>query len=343
MECGHLYSFSAHTMIEERGTIKEIGQRDRNTRPVSLLRSWWPTTTGFHFGSCCFLFISKSYLPSSCSCYKDRRVSVSENSKEWQKWKVWSLHHSEMLYQRVSDTFSLLLLLLSCPVLSDSLWPHGLSLTIFWSLPELMFIASVMLFSHLILWRPLLLLPSIFPSIRDYSNELSVRIRWPKYWSFSLTISPSSEYSELISLKIDGLISLLSKGLSGVFSSTTVRRYQFFGILPSLWSSSHNRSWPLVRPQPCIFPQRLPNMFHPKLTPTSSYCHCIFPLAGFSYYWKTCSVPRDHSAQGQELTVSKKERQSKEMKTTWKENILLSRLCLQGPHEGKYNIKNSGC
>ena len=124
----------------------------------------------------------------------------------------------------------------------------SLSLTIFWSLPELMFIASVMLFSHLILWRPLLLLPSIFPSIRDYSNESSVRIRWPKYWSFSFTISPSSEYSELISLKIDGLISLLAKGLSGVFSSTTVRRYQFFGILPSLQSSSHNRSWALVRP-----------------------------------------------------------------------------------------------
>ena len=177
MECGHLYSFSAHTMIEERGTLKEIGQRDRNTRLVSLLRSWWPTTTGFHFGSCCFLFISKFYLPSSCSCYKDRWVSVFENSKDWQKWKVWSLHHSAILYQRVSDTFSLLLLLLSCPVLSDSLWPHGLSLTIFWSLPELMFIASVMLFSHLVLWRPLLLLPSIFPSIRDYSNESSVRIR----------------------------------------------------------------------------------------------------------------------------------------------------------------------
>ena len=56
---------------------------------------------------------------------------------------------------------------------------------------------------HLILWRPLLLLPSIFPSIRDFSSESSVLIRWPKYWSFSFSISPSSEYSWLISLKME--------------------------------------------------------------------------------------------------------------------------------------------
>ena len=66
-----------------------------------------------------------------------------------------------------------------------------------------MFFASVMPSSHLILWCPLFLLPSIFPSIRDFSNEMSVHIRWPKYWSFSFSISPSSDYSGLISLKID--------------------------------------------------------------------------------------------------------------------------------------------
>ena len=92
----------------------------------------------------------------------------------------------------------------SCPTSQ----PHGLqarqaslSLTISRSVPQLMFIASVMLSSHLILWRPLLLLPSVFPSIRDFSCESSVCIRWPKYWSFS--ISPASEYSELIPFKID--------------------------------------------------------------------------------------------------------------------------------------------
>ena len=79
----------------------------------------------------------------------------------------------------------------------------SLSFTISRSLPKFMSIASLMLSSHLILWHPLLLLPSIFPSIRDFSNELAVLIRWPKYWSFSFSISPSSEYSGLISLKID--------------------------------------------------------------------------------------------------------------------------------------------
>ena len=77
----------------------------------------------------------------------------------------------------------------------------SLSPTISWNLPKFMFIASVMPSSHLILWHPLFLLPSIFPSIRDFFSESSVHIRWPKYWSFS--ISPSSEYSGLISLKID--------------------------------------------------------------------------------------------------------------------------------------------
>ena len=74
-----------------------------------------------------------------------------------------------------------------------------------------MSIASLMPSSHLILWCPLLLLPSIFPSIRDFSNESVVQIRWPKYWSFSFSISPSNEYSGLISLRLIGLIFWLSK------------------------------------------------------------------------------------------------------------------------------------
>ena len=79
----------------------------------------------------------------------------------------------------------------------------SLSLTISWSLPKFMFIASVMPSSHLILWCPLLLLPLIFLSIRDFSSESSVRIRWPKYWSFGFGVIPSSEYSGLISFRID--------------------------------------------------------------------------------------------------------------------------------------------
>ena len=81
---------------------------------------------------------------------------------------------------------------------------HSLSFTISWSLLKLMSIDSVIPSNHLVLCRPLLLLPSIFPSIRVFSNdELALRIRWPNYWSFSFSISPSSEYSELISFRID--------------------------------------------------------------------------------------------------------------------------------------------
>ena len=78
-----------------------------------------------------------------------------------------------------------------------------LSFTIYLSLLKFMCIESVMLCNHLFLCHPLLLLPSIFPSIRVLSNELALRIRWPKYWSFSFSINPSSEYSGLISFRID--------------------------------------------------------------------------------------------------------------------------------------------
>ena len=79
----------------------------------------------------------------------------------------------------------------------------SLSLTIFQSLPKFMFIASVMPSSHLILWCPLFPIPSIFPSIRDFPNESPVHISSPTHWSFSFSISPSNEYSRLISFKID--------------------------------------------------------------------------------------------------------------------------------------------
>ena len=79
----------------------------------------------------------------------------------------------------------------------------SLSFTIFWSLLKCMFIELVMLSNHLILSLPLLLLPLVFPSIRVFSNESALRIRWPKYWNFSVSISPSSEYSGLISFSSD--------------------------------------------------------------------------------------------------------------------------------------------
>ena len=107
--------------------------------------------------------------------------------------------------------------------------PASLSITNSLSLLKLMSTDSVMLSSHLILCRPLLLPPSIFPSIRVFSHESVLRIRWPKYWSFSLNISPSNEYSGLISFRMDWLDLLQSKALSRVFSNTTVQKHQFLG------------------------------------------------------------------------------------------------------------------
>ena len=98
---------------------------------------------------------------------------------------------------------------------------------------------SVMPSSHLILFHSLLLLPSIFPSIRLFSNESAFRIRWPKYWSLSFSISPSNEYSGLISFRINWFDLLAVQGLSRVFSSTTVGKHQFFSAQPSLWPNSH--------------------------------------------------------------------------------------------------------
>ena len=103
----------------------------------------------------------------------------------------------------------------------------SLSFTISQNLLKFMSIESVMPFYHLILCHLLLLLPSVFPSIRVFSNELAVLIRWPNYWSFSFNIGPSNVYSGLISLGLTGLISLLSKGLSKVLFNTTVQKHQF--------------------------------------------------------------------------------------------------------------------
>ena len=104
----------------------------------------------------------------------------------------------------------------------------SLSITNSWTLPRLMSIESVIPSNHLILCHPLLLLPLIFPSIRVFSNESALCIRWPMFWSFSFNIGPSNEHPGLISFRMDWLDLLESKGLSRVFSNTTVQKHQFF-------------------------------------------------------------------------------------------------------------------
>ena len=122
--------------------------------------------------------------------------------------------------------------LLSCVRLFATPWAaaHQASLTITnsWSSLRLMSIVSVMPSSHLILCRPLLLLPPILPSIRVFSNESTHRIRWPKYWSFSFKSVLPMNTQDWSPLEWTGWISLQSKGLSRVFSNTTVQKHQFF-------------------------------------------------------------------------------------------------------------------
>ena len=104
----------------------------------------------------------------------------------------------------------------------------SLSITNSQSSLRLTSIESVMPSSHLILRRPLLLLPPIPPSIRVFSNESTFRMRWPKYWSFSFSIIPSKEIPGLISFRMDWLDLLAVQGTLRVFSNTTVQKHQFF-------------------------------------------------------------------------------------------------------------------
>ena len=139
--------------------------------------------------------------------------------KENNKWQIWML---EIQVKALQDNFKISL---NCPSVQSHLsrvllfstpWAAArqasLSITNSQSPPKLMSIESVMPSNHLILCRPLLLLLSIFPSIRVFSNESALHIRWPKYWSFSFSISPSSEHPGLISFRMDMLDLLVVQG-----------------------------------------------------------------------------------------------------------------------------------
>ena len=125
----------------------------------------------------------------------------------------------------------------------------SLSFTISQSLLKFVSIESVMPSNHLILCCPLFLLPSFFPSIRVLSNDLALCITWPKYWSFSLASVLPMSIQGWFPLGLTGSIFLLSKELSRVFSSTTIREHQFFGAQLSSWYSSYIHTWLLEKPQ----------------------------------------------------------------------------------------------
>ena len=122
----------------------------------------------------------------------------------------------------------------------------SLSITNSWTLLKLMSMESVMPSNHLILCRPLLLPPSIFPSIWIFSNESVLRIRWPKYWNFNFSISPSNEYSGLISFRMDWDLLAVQGTLKNLLqdhgSKASILRYSAF-----LWSISHIHTWLLEK------------------------------------------------------------------------------------------------
>ena len=139
--------------------------------------------------------------------------------------------------------------LLSCVRLFMTPWTAArqtsLSISNSQSATKPMSIESVMPSNYLIC-RPLLFLPSIFPSIRVFSSESALQIRWPKYWGFSINISPSNEHPGLISFRMDWLELLAVQGR--VFSNTTIQKHQFFGAQLSSPSKSHIHKWPLETP-----------------------------------------------------------------------------------------------
>ena len=116
-----------------------------------------------------------------------------------------------------------------------------------WSLGKLMSIELVIPSNHLILYPPVLLLPSIFPSNRVFSNESVFRISWQKCWRFNFSIGPSNEYSGLISFRMTWSISLQAKGLSRILSNTTVQNHQLFIAHHSLWNNCHIHTWQLEK------------------------------------------------------------------------------------------------
>ena len=148
-----------------------------------------------------------------------------------------------------------LLLLFSRSVMSNSLRPHRLqhtrlplSFIISQSLLKFMSIESVMPSKYLVLGCPLILLPSIFFSIRVFSNELALHIRCQSIGtSASASVLPMN-IQDWFPIGLTGLVSLQSKGLSKVSSSTTVQQYQFVGAQPSLWSKSYIHTWLLEKP-----------------------------------------------------------------------------------------------
>ena len=174
----------------------------------------------------------------SIVCISPRFICWCSNSHMWWHMKMGSL--GDDVVQSLSCV----------PTLCDPWTAHQASLfpTISWSLPKFISIESVMSSNHLILCYPLLLLLSVFSIIRVSSNESVLRIRWPNYWSSSCRISPSNEYSGLISLKIDWFDLLAIQGTVKSLLQHHSSKASIFWCSAFLQSSSHNCRWSLAGP-----------------------------------------------------------------------------------------------
>ena len=195
-----------------------------------------------------FSFLHLNYNPGTCDL--DSSFTNSPESASgacvgsFLTWSSWWSHETNLYRSQFSSVQSLSRVrLFATPWIAAC--QASLSITNSLSLHKLMPIEVVMPSSHLILCFPLLLLPPIPPSIRVFSNDSTLHMRWPKYWSLSLSISPSNKHPGLISFRMDWLDLL---GLSRVFSNTTVQKHQVFGAQLSSQSNSHIHTWPLEKP-----------------------------------------------------------------------------------------------
>ena len=176
------------------------------------------------------------------SCYRPKKSCVYG-------YLVTSVQFSSVQFS--SDQFSSVQSLIPVPLFATP-WiaarQDSLSITTSRSSPRSTSIESVMASSHLMHCCPLLLLPPIPPNIRVFPNESTLLKRWPKYWSYSFSIIPPKKSQGSIASEWTGWISLQSKGLSRVFSNTTVQKHQSLGAQPSSQSNSHIHTWPQENP-----------------------------------------------------------------------------------------------
>ena len=188
----------------------------------------WTGMAGFNSDDHCIYYCWQQSLRRNGVAFI---VNKSQKCSTWVQSQKWQNDLCSFLRQTIKHQFSSVQSLSRVRLLATP-WTTAhqasLSITNSRSLPKLMSIESVMPSNNLILCRPLLLLPSIFPNIRVFSDESALHIRWPKYCSFSFNISPSMNTQDWFPLGWTGWISLQSKGLSRVFSNTTVQKHQFF-------------------------------------------------------------------------------------------------------------------